>query len=95
MPKVIGQPDREQQRVNRALARWAEFDDPTQWKVSRKGNRYRPWEDRVVTICPCSFAPGRWSWCIADDLGTRFSRSTYATQEEAQRALGETLGLND
>ena len=76
------------QLLDAALAEREAFLDPSQWRKSQRGNWWRKWEGRVVTI----FARyGGWRWCIAgsdDDLiPAQFSRQGYGSVEAAQAAL--------
>lgn len=71
---------------------WDEFIDPSAWKHSRKGNRYRHWEEQLVTIFTRN--DEAYGWCIAGDE-TRFSPRGYETEEEAIESAGFALGVGE
>ena len=86
MPR-IGHTERDRQ-IETALAARAEFDDPTRWRRSKRGNLWRQWENQTVTV----FArEGGWWWCVADEEQRRFSRRGYASIAWAKTALAENL----
>jgi hypothetical protein len=72
-------------------AAWAEFESPTAWKRSQKGNIWREWAGRRCVIF--RRRDGRYGWSIADEEEVRFSPCSYATEDGARTALGEAVGV--
>jgi hypothetical protein len=88
MPRV-SQSSRDRE-VQMALARIADFESPAAWRRSAKGNLWREWEDKTVTIFQ---RKGLFHWCVADGEETRYSREEYETEDDARMALCEFLGV--
>lgn len=74
------------------LARWAEFEEPSAWRRSPKGNLWRHWEGATVSIYRRRDGFG---WCIADEDGPRYSQRAYETEADAITAAGEALGVGE
>ena len=72
---------------------WDLFYARAAWKRSAKGNIWRNWRGRTVSV----FARDDrfFGWCIAAMDGKRFSQGALETEEEAVESLGFALGLND
>jgi hypothetical protein len=62
-------------------ARWLR----RKWRTSHKGNHYLNVDGMNLVVFPAKFKPGRWCFRVDGD----FSRSTYATHDEAKLALFE------
>jgi hypothetical protein len=75
------------------LAAWAEFEEPDAWRRSKKGNVWREWDEKTVTIF--RHRNGGFAWCINDGDESHFSQGSYEDEEQARTALGESLGLSD
>lgn len=88
MPKI---PTQEQRVMEAVLAQWKEFEEPSAWKRSRKGNLWRPYDGMTVTVF--LRADRYWGWCIADGDEMRYSTSGYQKVEDAKTALGEAIGI--
>jgi hypothetical protein len=62
------------------------------FSLSRKGNLWRMWNGKTLTVFPDG--AGRWTRCIADSKGHRFSPRRYSDREMAlSTLLGEVGGL--
>jgi hypothetical protein len=62
------------------------------WRTSRKGNMTRLLPDgRRLTVFPSAYHAGRWCWSISAgyEVPVRYSRSTYASEDEAVYAVWE------
>ena len=71
-----------------------EFEDPSEWWTSTKGNRTRRWDGGLVVVYRSRRLPGRYQYCIVDPSGSpRYSRDTFPTEKATIRALVEVLGL--
>ncbi|MBL8812122.1 MAG: hypothetical protein JNM43_18305 [Planctomycetaceae bacterium] len=62
-------------------ARWLR----RKWRTSHKGNHYLNVDGMNLVVFPAKFKPGRWCFRVDGD----FSRSTYASHDEAKLALFE------
>ena len=62
-------------------ARWLS----RKWRTSHKGNHYLNVDGLNLVVFPATFKPGRWSFSVDGE----FSRTTYATHDEAKLALFE------
>lgn len=91
MPKVDCSTRRDRE-VAYAIAAWADFENLTTWRRSRKGNLWREWDGLTVSIF---YRNRRYHWSIADGEETRFSKGMYADEQEAMDALGEVLGVGE
>jgi hypothetical protein len=92
MPK-IGQRSRDRE-MRLLLALQDDFEDRTKWRRSAKGNLWREWEDKVVTIfyrVPRYGNPGGYSWSISDDDDVLYSDSAYETVEDAMCDLWDAV----
>ena len=71
------------------------WNDPTEWRVSAKGNPYVWVAERNVTIWRC--INDRWSWVIGArrDTGgqTLWSEFEFDTEQEARDAAWEMLAM--
>jgi hypothetical protein len=52
---------------------------------SRKGNLYRHWEDKTISVF--RRGDGRYLWSIAGASGVRYSSCSYEEEEDALGAL--------
>ncbi len=78
--------------VEEALEVWRDFERPSMWQRSRKGNLWREWDGVTLTI----YRRGRFfKYCVADGDNKRYSARAYKTEKEAMTELGELLGLSD
>jgi hypothetical protein len=91
MPRV-GEPSSRDRVIEAALAAIEEFEEPTAWRRSQRGNLWREWDEMTVTIFQ---RKGRYCWCINDGEETRFSRKGYETEDDAKIALGEAIGVGE
>jgi hypothetical protein len=87
MPKIPTAHDLE---IAAMRAAWAEFEQPSAWRLSQRGNLWRRWDGEVVTIYR---RHGGYQWCIAGDDGKRFSKRGYETEADAITAAGEAIGV--
>ena len=78
--------------VEYALEALEEFREPSAWKRSKKGNLWRNWEGKTVSIFERD-GDGYYGWCIADREGQRFSRHGAETEEDAMDDLAEALDV--
>ena len=88
MPRINRTPD---PLIEDALAEWAEFESPSAWKRSRKGNLWRRWNGLNVTVFKRD--DGYFGWSIANEEGPRYSPGRFETEGEAMNALGSNLGV--
>ena len=95
MPKTLAKLKRLKREIQkrREEKRWDAFHEPAAWKRSSKGNLWRNWAGKTVSV----FArdDNFFGYCIADMDGKRFSQGALETEEEAVESLGFALGLND
>ena len=75
-----------------AMAAIEAFENPAAWRRSSKGNLWRTWEDRTVTIF---YRNRRYHWSIADEEGPQFSTGSYGDEADAMSGLGEVLGVGE
>jgi hypothetical protein len=59
------------------------------FQVSRKGNLWRTWRGRTLTVF--RRADGDWAWCIHDGKAARYS-GAFADEAEAFDDLWEAVG---
>ena len=89
MPKVTPTFD----PVKYMIAEREKFADPADWRRSKRGNQWRFWEGKNVTVF--SRTDEFYGWSIVDDEEKRFSRGGYETEDEAMYALAESLGVGE
>jgi hypothetical protein len=59
------------------------------WKRSLKGNLWREYDGKRISVFPCEDG---YKWCIAYSKDERqYSRTVYDSEEEALEALKEEL----
>ena len=76
--------DRQRREVERVVAEMEEFQEPDNWKISRKGNLWREWNGVTLTV----FQQGRFfRWSIASPEGVDYSPRSYETVEETAEEL--------
>lgn len=90
MPKIVRRPRRDPV-IEARLAEWKEFESPTGWKRSKKGNRWRHWEGATLTIF--KRRDECFGWCIADGEENQFSSSGFETEADAISDLGDAVGI--
>jgi hypothetical protein len=71
---------------------WEIFAEPAAWKRSKRGNLWRNYQGKTVTIFGRD--DGYFAWSISDKDGTRFSRGGYEDEDEAMGALAAALPLD-
>jgi hypothetical protein len=71
-----------------------EFENPAAWRSSKRGNVWREYDGRVLTIFR---RRGRYRWAIGatEEWETQFSEESYSSEAEAITALRETLGVGE
>jgi hypothetical protein len=69
------------------------LDFPDGFRPSRKGGRWRTYDDGERTLTLTIFLDkfDRYCWCIADSEGPRFSKTKYDAQEFALSSLWREL----
>lgn len=77
--------------IEAALAACAEFESPSAWGRSTKGNLCRQWDGVTLTIFKRD--DECFGWCIADGEETRYSSGKFDSEEEAMGSLGEAVGI--
>jgi hypothetical protein len=66
----------------------ASFFSPFNWERSHKGNLWRYWHGKMLTV----YSQGRWyGWCINDDGGTKYSDRMHETEADATNELYRVL----
>lgn len=73
-----------------AVELWCGYNDPTNWRVSRKGNPFVWVAGRPVTLFPRA---GGWRWSIGRTAreGPLFSDRTFLSEREARHAAWDAL----
>jgi hypothetical protein len=79
--------------VKYMIAEREKFSAIAYWQRSKRGNLWRLWEGRTVTVFVRT--DEFYGWSIADDNGPRFSRGGYETEDEAMDALAEALWVGE
>ena len=77
------------ERVRDQLRRRRAFMCSSSWKISRRGNLWREWDDLIVSVFERSDLLLGWS--IANSEEGQFSRDGFESEEEAKTALFEEL----
>ncbi|MSR55050.1 MAG: hypothetical protein EXS09_17435 [Gemmataceae bacterium] len=90
MPRVGQRPRDTEAESSKRMAR-TEFE--AGFRSSRKGNYWRRWEGRTLTIFRRD--DNTFSWVIAGDDGPRFSPSKYETEVEAMSSLASELEVGE
>ena len=88
MPRV----QTESQSVRDARERQAALDyfaNSPAWRRSAKGNLWRRWEGKSVTVF--RRADGSYGWCFAGCRFNRYSEYPYETEEEAIEFLARAV----
>jgi hypothetical protein len=67
---------------------WADFR--TGWKLSKKGNLWRNYEGKTLSVFKRE-GDAYYAWSIADNEGVRYSQGAFGTQQAALTNLGETV----
>lgn len=67
--------------------------DLDEWMESKRGNRWRKYNGQTLTIF--EYRNGSFGWCIADENGPRFSKTSYDTIHRALRAMRDELEEDD
>jgi hypothetical protein len=77
------------QLLEAVVAEREQFSDPQQWQRSAKGNLWREWQGRTVTV----FArrDGRWGWCISGEDGPQFSECGFRNMAAARESLAQIV----
>lgn len=73
------------------VAAWLDF--VAGFQRSRRGNLWRNWDGKTLTVF--NRRDGLWGWSIADRDGPRFSRRGHEDDESAMLALYQELDLAD
>ena len=89
MPKSRKKKEMDRQ-LEAAMAEQAAFRDRAQWKKSKKGNYWREWGRKTVTLFK---RDGFWRWCIADADSTDFSPGAWEKRSDARSNLAYELGV--
>lgn len=73
-------------------AEWAFYNDAQHWRRSKRGNLWREWYDKRLTLY--RRRDGLWGWCYEDAWeGARFSNKGYRSFRDAKLALGDAIGV--
>jgi hypothetical protein len=90
MPKIIA----DDPVLEHVRAQWALFEKETAWSVSKKGNLWRLWEGKTVSIF--RRRDGFFGWSYAEkNEPPRYSTGGYEVIEDAMSGLAEVLGVFD
>lgn len=66
---------------------WDEFESPTKWHRSSRGNLCRQWDGLTLTVFSRGGGFG-WSYKDEDEGELRYSKTMYECEEDAMMALG-------
>lgn len=74
-----------------AVADREAFRSPAAWRRSKRGNLWRYWEGKTVTI----FArpQGGYAWCVVSGDDKWYSPGGFSTESEALDSVGEAIGV--
>ena len=81
-------------KVETSLAVQAEFESSLSWHRSKRGNLWRNWKGKTLTIFRRT-GDGFFGWCIANEDERQFSSGGYETEADAMRALVSELGVGE
>jgi hypothetical protein len=88
MPKLI-EVDSEAEHLEAVIAARAEFAEG--FKRNRKGNLWRHWEGKMVTVFRRD--DRFYGWCIASPAKRRFSSGRHDCEEDAMSGLASELDV--